>query len=304
MAGAGALDPEIAEFAADQDKTFDSDFYAQPIVEQRARYHAFWRRFDAPRPPGIEVEDLSIRLPGRNLPLRIYRPLDLARPHPVIVYCHGGSWTFGGLDSHDLATSRLSAFANAAVVAVDYRLAPEHRYPAAFIDAWEALHWVIRSADRLGVDRNRIAVAGDSAGAALTAGIALLARDRGGPALLAQGLVYPMLRPMQPSGPDEHQVSGALSCYFSKPEDARDPYAMPLLASDLTNLPPAVVCAAELDVLLPDARDYAAALRKAGVDARLIVGRGLPHTFLRALHICAEAARAFEEFSRELAARL
>jgi acetyl esterase len=123
-------------------------------------------------------------------------------------------------------------------------------------------------------------------------------------------LIYPALRPSRSAsveasaalspGLSEAAVSDALSSYFARPEDAGDPYAMPLLARDFAGLPPAVICAAELDVLLPDARDYAAALTQVGVASRLILAEGLPHTFLRALHISAAAARAFEDFAREL----
>lgn len=306
MTAAGVLDPEIAVFAADQDRTFDADFYARPIAEQRSLYEAFWRRFDAPRPRDVAVEDVELHLSGRDLALRIYRPAAAARPLPVIVYCHGGSWMFGNLDSHDLPTARLALTAEAAVVAVDYRLAPEHKYPAALMDAWDALSWVVAEGARYGLDADRLAVAGDSAGGALAAGMALLARDRGGPALRAQGLVYPALRPSRdevvPHSPglDEAAVTDALSSYFARPQDARDPYAMPLLAENFAGLPPAVICAAELDVLASDARDYAAALDQAGVTSRLSVAKGLPHTFLRALHLCSGAARASEEFGREI----
>jgi acetyl esterase len=306
MTGGNVLDPEIAGFAADQDRTFDANFYAQKIEEQRARYEAFWRRFHAPRPDGVTAEDACLSLPGRDLGVRIYRPTQVAGPLPVIVYCHGGSWMFGGLDSHDVATSRLAVHAKAAVIAVDYRLAPEHKYPAALIDAWDAVAWAVASAEILGFDAGRIAVAGDSAGGALAAGVALLARDRGGPTLKAQGQVYPALRPSRSErvesspGLDEAAVSDALSSYFARAEDARDPYAMPLLARDFAGLPPAVICAAELDVLFPDARDFADALRRAGVESKLIVGQGLPHTFLRALHLCAAASQAFAAFGREL----
>ncbi len=306
MMAAGGLDPEIAAFAADQDRTFDADFYACPIAEQRSRYDAFWRRYDAPRPSGIVAEDVHLQLPGRDLALRLYRPAAAEQPLPAIVYCHGGSWMLGGLDSHDLPTARLAAIAGAAVVAVDYRLAPEHKYPAALIDGWDALGWVATAGAERGLDARRLAVAGDSAGGALAAGMALLARDRGGPRLCAQGLVYPALRPSRDEavahspGLDEGAIAGALSSYFARPQDARDPYAMPLLAEDFAGLPPAVICAAELDVLLSDAKDYAAALERAGVASRLIVAEGLPHTFLRALHLCRAAERAFEDFGREI----
>src|SRR5688572_23836197 len=100
--GPGVLDPDIAAFAADQDETFDRAFYARPIEEQRAFYEAFWRRYHAPRPAGIEIADFNIRGRTGDIPARLYMPTRASGPAPVIVYCHGGSWMFGGLDSHDL----------------------------------------------------------------------------------------------------------------------------------------------------------------------------------------------------------
>jgi acetyl esterase len=214
---------------------------------------------------------------------------------------------FGGLDSHDLPVARLALHSEAAVLAVDYRLAPEHKYPAALHDAWDALNWVVEEGREQNLDPRRLAVAGDSAGGALSAGMALMARDRGGPLLRAQGLIYPALRVARPAiasdspGPGEAAVSAALGAYLSSPRDADDPYAMPLAARDFSRLPPAVICAAELDVVLPDALEYAASLEAAGVPQRLIVARGLPHTFLRALHFCGSADRAFVDFGRAMA---
>lgn len=310
MSDGDRLDPEIAEFSADQDRTFSPAFYAQPIAAQRAAYESFWRRFHAPRPAGISVEDRRLSLPGRRIAVRIYRPENAAGTLPLILYYHGGSWIFGGLDSHDLPSARLAAITGAAIVSVDYRLAPEHKHPAALDDAWDSLHWAIDDAAQLGFDPQRVAVAGDSAGGALAAGVALRARDRGSPALRAQGLIYPCLRPTRADGAvfspglDENALASAFAAYFAEPRDAGDPYAMPLLAESFANLPPAIICAAELDVLLSDACEYAAALEQAGVGSHLIIGKGLPHTFLRALHVCSAASRAFEDFGREIAALL
>jgi len=304
------LDPDIAAFAADQDKTFDQAFSARPIAEQRALYDAFWRRYHAPRPAGIEAADFTISGRDGEIPVRLYTPATSAKPSPVIVYCHGGSWKFGGLDSHDLPAGRLAQTSEVAVLAVDYRLAPEHKYPAALHDAWDVLTWAAERGAERNLDPRRLAVAGDSAGGALSAGMARMARDRGGPLLRAQGLIYPALRVDRPSiatdspGLDQAAVSAALSAYLSSPRDAQDPYAMPLMARDFSRLPPAVICAAELDVVLPDALEYAALLEAAGVPQRLIVAHGLPHTFLRALHICGAAERAFGDFARTLAALL
>jgi acetyl esterase len=301
------LDPDIAAFAADQDETFDRAFSSRPIAEQRARYEAFWRRYNAPRPAGIEATDFNVLGLSGHVPVRLYRPARVSGPAPVIVYCHGGSWMFGGLDSHDLSTARLALHSEAAVLAVDYRLAPEHKYPAALQDAWDALNWVAEQGTERNLDPRRLAVAGDSAGGALAAGMALMARDRGGPLLRAQGLIYPALRAervptgIASPGLDQMAVSSAVGAYLSSPRDAEDPYAMPLVASDFTRLPPAVICTAELDVVLPDALDYAASLDAAGVPQRLIVAHGLPHTFLRALHFCGGAERAFVDFARGMA---
>ncbi|HWA48503.1 MAG TPA: alpha/beta hydrolase, partial [Dongiaceae bacterium] len=259
---------------------------------------------------GIGAEDRMLSLPGRQIAIRIYRPERAAGPLPVILYYHGGSWIFGGLDSHDLPTARLAAITGAAIVSVDYRLAPEHKYPAALDDAWDSLAWVIDAAPQLGFDPQRIVVAGDSAGGALAAGVALRARDRGGPALRGQGLIYPCLRPTRVDGAvfspglDETALASAFKAYFATPRDSQDPYAMPLLAKSFANLPPAIICAAECDVLLADACAYAAALDQAGTASHLIIAKGLPHTFLRALHMCGAASRAFEDFGRELAALL
>jgi acetyl esterase len=301
------LDPDIAAFAADQDATFDQAFSARPIAEQRALYDAFCQRYHAPRPAGIEVTDFNVLGLSGHVPVRLYRPAKASSHAAVIVYCHGGSWMFGGLDSHDLPAARLALHSEAAVLAVDYRLAPEHKYPAALQDAWDALSWVAEDGRERNLDPRRLAVAGDSAGGALAAGMALMARDRGGPLIRAQGLVYPALRASRPAiatdspGLDEAAVSAALGAYLAAPGDAEDPYAMPLAARDFSRLPPAVICAAELDVVLPDALEYAAALEAAGVPQRLIVAHGLPHTFLRALHICGAAERAFVDFARAIA---
>lgn len=299
------LDPDIAAFAADQDETFGPDFSARPIAEQRALYEAFWRRYHAPRPDGVEATDFEVLGLSGHVPVRLYRPAKASNPAPAIVYCHGGSWMFGGLDSHDLPVARLALHAEAAVLAVDYRLAPEHKFPVALHDAWDALNWVVEDGREQNLDPRRIAVAGDSAGGALAAGMALMAREAGGPQLRAQGLVYPALRATRPAigtaspGLDEPAVSAAISAYLS-PRDVSDPLAMPLMARDFSRLPPAVICGAELDVVLPDALEYAAALDAAGVPQRLIVAHGLPHTFLRALHICGSADRAFADFGRSM----
>src|SRR3989441_7646407 len=153
------------------------------------------RPASTPTPPEIgAVRTLVAEGPGGPIPLRVYRPAGVATgtPLPVLVYYHGGGWVIGDLDTHDVQCRQITAEAGITVVAVDYRLAPEHKFPAAVDDAWAATRWVVAHAGELGIDGRRVAVAGDSAGGNLAAVVALMARDAGGPAIALQVLIYPV----------------------------------------------------------------------------------------------------------------
>jgi acetyl esterase len=271
-------------------------------AEQRRLYDTLCRAFDAPRPSDLEVRDARAPGPAGDIPLRVYRP-----PGPDtqagLVYMHGGGFYLGGLDSHDSITAELAARAGVTVIAVDYRLAPEHRFPAAFEDSLAALNWVMAEAGSLGLDRDRIGVGGDSAGGNLAAALCLAARAGRAAPIRAQLLVYPSVArrsdddppPANPNLPlmsyDDVRFCDRL--YLGGAGTTDDPYAAPILAGELSGLPPAAILAAELDVIADDSRLYAAALEAAGVAAALEVAPGLPHGFLRARHMSPAAGRAF-----------
>jgi acetyl esterase len=266
------LDPQIAEII----KALDAGF---PAVHTMTGAHAravIRSRFVAPATPeGVgEVRDASVRGPAGDIAVRIYRPSSMPGPVPTLVYAHGGGFVFCDLDSHD---GLCRAFANlipAVVVSVDYRLAPEHQWPAAAEDGFAVAQWAARNADALGGDAGSIAVGGDSAGGNLAAVTALMARDRGAPALAAQLLIYPMIAAN--FGTESYRLFGdgfynprsAVRWYWDQyvpsSADRLDPYAAPLHA-DLQGLPPAVVVIAGHDPLRDDAIAYCDALEAANV---------------------------------------
>lgn len=221
------------------------------------------------------VTNLKIDTPCGDLPIRIYYPAQ-APLLPVLVYYHGGGWVLGSLDSHDSVVRELAAAANCIVVSVDYRLAPEHRFPAAVHDCIFAARWVHAHATELGADSHRVAVGGDSAGGNLAAVVALSLRDSGGPPLAGQLLVYPVTRlrgPRQGSlvtNSDGYflrtsDMDWFESHYLGESGDGTDPRASPLLAQDLSRLPPALVITAEFDPLCDQGEAYALRLSESGV---------------------------------------
>jgi acetyl esterase len=237
-----------------------------------------------------KVEDRTIPGPdGNEVPVRIYWPVDAAPSLPVVVFFHGGGWVIGGIESHDATVRSLVDQSGFVFVSVDYRLAPESRYPAAADDCYAATTWVAEHAAELGVDPARLAVAGDSAGGNLAAVVALMARDRGGPELAFQLLIYPCTD-MEPAsyGSYHENASGYFLTaesmhwfygHYAGDADRSHPYLAPIKAEDLSNLPPALVITAEFDPLRDEGEAYAAALREAGVPAESVRYDGQIHGF-------------------------
>ena len=227
-----------------------------------------------PEPVG-SVRDFRIPGPEEDVPVRVYAP-EGEGPFPVLVYYHGGGWVVGSLDGVDSLCRALTEAADCMVVSVDYRLAPEHPFPAPVEDAYAAFRWVADTVDAVGGDPDRVAVGGDSAGGNLAAAVSLLARDRGGPTPDYQLLVYPATDPALATDSYAENAEGYFLTrddmawfwdhYLASDVDAANPYAAPLRARDLSGLPPATVVTAGFDVLRDEGVAYAERLAADGVD--------------------------------------
>ena len=258
---------------------------------------------------GVTVTDGTAAGQVGPLPVRIYRPAGAAGPLPLVVAFHGGGWVLGSLDQSDWLCSTVAAQAGAVVVSVDYRLAPAHRWPAAAEDCHAATADLAARAAELGADADRLAVMGDSAGGNLAAVVSLMARDRGGPAIAFQGLLYPatdltMASPSIAENADAPILTRAdmlaFRAHYLGGADPVEPYASPLLAADHSGLPPALVQVAEHDPLRDDGRRYAEVLRAAGVPVRLTEYVGMPHGYLSFPTLCRSAPQAVAELATEL----
>lgn len=233
-----------------------------------------------------EVIDATFPGPGGEQNLRIYIP-DAPTPLPVVVYFHGGGFIAGSPDVAEEPNRALANDAGVIVAAVSYRLAPEHKFPAATHDTFAGLRWVAENIGRYGGDPDRIAVMGDSAGGNLAAVAALRARDEGGPALRAQVLVYPAIDPRADTDSKKEFRDGYVITaagmdhfwdnYLSSPEDAEHPHAAPSRAETLAGLPPTLVLTTEYEVLRDEAEAYGEQLSAAGVETRTIRFEGLVH---------------------------
>jgi acetyl esterase len=242
--------------------------------------------------------------PAGPIPLRLYRGQGVAKdgPQPALVFFHGGGWVIGDLESHDQVCRALANATPCIVVSVDYRLAPEHKFPAAAEDAIAATQWIATNAARLGIDAGRLGVGGDSAGGNLAAVVALGARDRDGPRLAFQLLVYPAadMRMDWPSAERHAQqlpltraaMDWFIAHYLRSAADEADWRASPLRASSLKGLPPALIVTAGFDPLCDEGEAYAKALRAAGVPVVHQLFEGQIHGFLTMGRVVADSKRA------------
>ncbi len=255
------------------------------------------------------VDDVLISGPGGPLLLRIYRPKQAVN-RGACLYFHGGGWVLNSVQTHDDFVRRLTDAAGCVCVSVEYRLAPEHPYPAAVDDAYAALQWMAANGSQWDVDATRLAVAGDSAGGNLAAAVCLMARDRNGPAIRQQVLAYPITdcdftRSSYHENADGYflttsQMRWFWDHYCPDVERRREPCASPIHASTLSGLPPAFIFTAEFDPLRDEGEAYAAALQAAGVPVRFRRFDGMIHAFLRRVTTFDAAKEALREIAETL----
>jgi acetyl esterase len=303
------LDPQAEAYRDKRAADAVPPLYTRSLAEARAADLAAIRESAGTGEPVHQVTDRVIPGPGGNLPLRVYRPAG-AGPQPVLLYFFGGGWTLGSIETSDGICRALANAVPCTVVTVGYRLAPEHRFPAAVHDCEAATRWVAEHAAELGVDPARIAVGGDSAGGNLAAVVALLARDAG-PPLAAQLLVYPNTRYRSQTASmrestdpwlfNSASVGWYWSHYLADPADGSNPLASPLLAEDLTGLPPALVITAEYDPLRDEGEQYGERLREAGVPTVVTRYAGMMHGFFAMSGILDAARRAVQQAAGQLA---
>lgn len=261
----------------------------RPPAEQRAALHAMiessFNALVAPHDPLPMEADHTVSVAGGSIRVRVYRPTQSMSPLPCYVYLHGGGFWLGTIDHGDPGARAAADKADCVVVAVDYRLAPEHKYPIPAEDCYAALVWVAEHAAELGVDPARIAVGGASAGGNLAAVVSLMARDRGGPPIVLQILEVPVTDMTNIDDlkiADEDMVipigkAQYRAYYLNNLSEADQAYASPLLAPDLTGLPPALVTTAEYDGLRPEGEAYAMRLREFGIPTEYHCGKGQIH---------------------------
>jgi acetyl esterase len=265
-----------------------------------------------PRAAGPEVakvEDSRTPGPGPEIPVRIYTPAG-AGPFPILAWFHGGGWVVGDLDTADPTARHLAVEAGCVVVSVDYRLAPETKFPGAADDCYAATVWAAQNAARLNGDADRLAVGGDSAGGNLAAAVALMARDRGKPPLVFQLLVYPVTACDFDTASYRQNAEGYMLTrdgmrwywdhYLSTPADASNPYAAPLVAQDLSGLPAALVITAEFDPLCDEGEVYGRRLQAAGVPTTCSRYDGMIHGFFGMPAVLDKGQRAIAEASAAL----
>lgn len=273
----------------------------QNVASGRAAFRRVTRLVEESPPPVAEVRELEV--PGADGPLkaRLYVPNDVPETGPLILFLHGGGYAFCDLDTHDGVCRRIAARAGVRVLSLDYRLAPEHPFPAAYEDAEAAFDWLAgEGAAELGADPERLGVAGDSAGGGLAAALAQHRRD----AIRHQFLIYPLLQVVETRKTkrkllEGHMLSAGVldwirETYVPTPEERHDPRVSPLLTNDLAGCPEAFIASAELDPLTDDGLVYADKLEASGVKVTRDLARGLPHGFYNGTRVLPGSEKAFD----------
>lgn len=308
-----ALDPQVQALIRLGDLLREPMLHQLPVRDSRRSMRSQTSIVDLPRAAGVDVHESPLRIAsGATLRIRVYRPHDLPRPAPALVYFHGGGFVVGDLASHDGVCSWMAHHARAAVIAVDYRLAPEHPYPAAIEDGFGAWQAIVARRDDLGL--GAIGVGGDSAGGCLAAVCCQQARALGLPQPALQLLIYPVtdVTSQLPSRRlfargfylEKDSIDWFTRHYLPDPSTHREPRASPLLADDVADLAPAVVLTAGFDALRDEGQRYADRLREAGVPVTYECAATLPHGFWSMGGVVDEARRWVTRISELTGERL
>lgn len=299
------MDPDVVKILADEAAEPGVALYQQTPTEARAGLLDMVDQRGGTPVDVAHVEDRSIPGPNGKIPIRIYKPSDEPN-QPMLAFYHGGGWVLGDIATHDRLCRLLANGAKCIVVSVDYRLAPEHKFPAAPEDCYAALQWLADHGAEIGGDPSRIAVGGESAGGNLSAAVALMARDRQGPRICYQLLLYPVtdLTTLETQsynafatehGLEKASMAWFIDHYLADPADAANPYASPLHAPDLSGLPPAAVMTAGFDVLRNEGDAYAVRLQEAGVPVTHKCYSGFIHGFYVMTGVIGAARAAVDE---------
>lgn len=308
-------DEQTQALLARMAETGGAPVYELSPQEARESRNAFFASLIGCPSPVKQVLDRTIPAGGHDLSVRIYTPMETSLEtdeYPILVYFHGGGWLLGSLDTHDGICRLLGKAAGCVVISVQYRLAPENPFPAALEDAYQAVCWAAENTREFRGDASRLAVGGDSSGGNLAAAVSLMARDRGGPLLLHQLLLYPVLdlSTFDRESYHAHGTGYVLTTesmryyrgqYLSRKEQRTDPYVSPLLDRDLSGLPSATVVNAELDVLTDEGKAYAERLTGAGVFVTHLRYEQMIHPFLNFLKDVDRAKEALIEIGDHMA---
>ena len=303
------LTPQMRSVLQRMAKAGHPPLHTRSVPEARKAYEAGAGVLEVPKAALPRVEDFYIPArDGHRLPARLYAPSTEAGL-PLLLYLHGGGFTIGSIATHDILCRELARLAGCMVVSLDYRLAPEHRFPTACHDAWDALDWLAHQGASLGADTTRLAVGGDSAGGTLAAVNAILARDQG-LKLALQLLIYPGCAAHQdtPSHAtfakglvlEEPAITWFFANYVQTRAEREDWRFAPLLAPDVEGVAPAWIGLAECDPLVDEGIDYADKLRLAGVPVDLEIYRGVTHEFIKMGRAIPEALQAHADAARAL----